>query len=98
MPGENPICLLKSASYDKIFEVTFVARGNVVVVAESDCVNPGKPANGRRIGDKFNFGDVVKFDCSTGFSLVGSQKRKCQKDGNWTGIPATCEGLLVSDR
>ena len=64
-----------------------------IFIADTDCVNPGSPTNGRRFGDGFNIGDVVRFECGSGFTLYGSPKRRCKKDGNWTGIPATCEGI-----
>jgi len=58
---------------------------------DTDCINPGHPTNGRRFGNRFNVGNKVRFECSSGFTLYGSPERTCKNDGNWTGIPASCE-------
>lgn len=57
---------------------------------ENDCPNPGIPINGMKIGRFYKFGDVVEFKCNLGKTLIGSEKRICQKNGDWSGSEAIC--------
>ena len=42
--------------------------------------------------DPYQFNDVVKFVCNTGYQLVsGDLSRTCRSDGTWSGDPAVCK-------
>ncbi|XP_033114888.1 CUB and sushi domain-containing protein 2-like isoform X2 [Anneissia japonica] len=48
------------------------------------------PENGNIEGDKFFLNQVVTFTCDEGFILKGSQRRRCNATGQWTGIETYC--------
>nr|XP_039261350.1 uncharacterized protein LOC120337582 isoform X2 [Styela clava] len=54
-----------------------VISGNVAQVATSFSWVPG---------------DVITYYCKEGFLLTGSEKRKCDNDGSWTGMQPECVG------
>eukprot|EP00794_Sanderia_malayensis_P016096 gene16096-17717_t len=56
-----------------------------------DCPDPGVPSHGRRLGNRFNMGDTVQYYCLSGYSLRGSETRKCIRNSTWTGLPAVCD-------
>ncbi|XP_019618819.1 PREDICTED: alpha-N-acetylgalactosamine-specific lectin-like [Branchiostoma belcheri] len=39
-----------------------------------------------------HYGDVVTFQCSSGFVPVGSSERTCQADQTWSGTDFSCHG------
>ena len=41
------------------------------------------PSNGRMIGNSYEVGSLMRFDCNTGYDLVGLHPLVCQVDGNW---------------
>ena len=57
----------------------------------ADCRDPGIPSNGRRIGNNFNHGKQVTFECSQGFVLVGNSTSVCHK-GKWSHVVPNCKG------
>lgn len=57
---------------------------------QNDCPDPGIPINGYKIGRFYNFGNVVEFKCNPGKQLIGSRKRVCLKDGEWSGSETIC--------
>ncbi|XP_078582019.1 uncharacterized protein LOC144865296 [Branchiostoma floridae x Branchiostoma japonicum] len=55
------------------------------------------PANGEVIGSNpYTYGDEVRFECNSGYSLVGAASLTCRADGQWDGSPPMCEGCPVS--
>jgi len=56
-----------------------------------DCGDPGEPQNGTAIFDLTFVGNVVDYECDTGFQLVGDSQRTCQESGLWTGSVPQCE-------
>nr|BAH22728.1 complement factor B precursor [Nematostella vectensis] len=55
------------------------------------CPDPGRPDNGRRIGNNFAIGKHVTFACQSGLILRGSRVRTCQSNRMWSGSVAVCD-------
>ena len=54
------------------------------------CGDPGTPRNGIKIGNSYNVGSVVSYECNSGYELVGSSTIICSFDGFWTGSVPSC--------
>lgn len=72
---------------------------NVIVFLFSDqylatCEDPGVPANGRRIGDRFINGVSVEFTCHENYSLIGSSTIRCL-GGRWSSTLPECKGIKL---
>lgn len=65
-------------------------------MAENSCGNPGTPTDGQKIGQNYQYGDVVTFKCNEGYNLVGSSSRTCKTDNNWNGTQPTCQSMYIS--
>ena len=63
------------------------------VVSTISCLDPGRPRNGLRTGDKFTEGSIVDFKCNTNFKLIGSPRLTCQSDGKWSDRRPECAGM-----
>ena len=74
--------LLQSLVYDVFCDVS----------SESLCGNPGKPIGGKKFGNQYNEGDLVRFECDPGRSMLGSENRTCLDNGRWTGLELVCIG------
>ncbi|KAM3937033.1 sushi domain-containing protein 2 [Leptodactylus fuscus] len=48
------------------------------------------PKNGKKEGTSYLNNSEVTFTCNKGYMLVGSQSRKCQGDGTWSGQTSQC--------
>ncbi|KJH53411.1 sushi domain protein [Dictyocaulus viviparus] len=55
------------------------------------CPDPGKPNNGIRDGDMFEYPHTVVFHCDPGFLLLGPSTRKCESTGDWSGEAPICQ-------
>ena len=42
-----------------------------------------------------NYGALVRYRCRRGYSLNGTEFRKCLSSGHWSGSSPRCEGALV---
>ncbi|XP_074636588.1 uncharacterized protein LOC141894732 [Acropora palmata] len=58
-----------------------------------DCGDPGTPSNGRKLGVTYSLNSKVNFNCDLGYELSGSEERKCQQNGTWTGQQPMCKGV-----
>ncbi|KAG7481133.1 hypothetical protein MATL_G00063530 [Megalops atlanticus] len=56
------------------------------------CGNPGVPAGGQRMGQRFEKGSRVRYTCYRGLQLMGPSVRICLEDGSWSGLQPQCEG------
>ncbi|XP_034005924.1 LOW QUALITY PROTEIN: sushi, von Willebrand factor type A, EGF and pentraxin domain-containing protein 1 [Trematomus bernacchii] len=55
------------------------------------CGDPGAVANGSAQGGAFVYPEVLKYECSAGFVLKGSNTMACGADGKWKGEKPRCE-------
>ena len=60
-----------------------------------DCGPLSVPLNGSLTGNETTFPNEASFSCDDGFILNGSRTRRCQADGFWSGIQATCNGKIA---
>ncbi|XP_074620011.1 sushi, von Willebrand factor type A, EGF and pentraxin domain-containing protein 1-like [Acropora palmata] len=67
------------------------------VCLERSCGNPGVPANGNKNSTSYKYGNSVKFECNSGYSLQGSEVRTCQTNGLWTGTQPICQIVNCGD-
>ncbi|XP_067016811.1 sushi, von Willebrand factor type A, EGF and pentraxin domain-containing protein 1-like isoform X5 [Acropora muricata] len=58
--------------------------------SEGGCGDPGTPKNGRSVGNIYSLNRKVYFRCDLGYELFGSEERKCQQNGTWTGQQPVC--------
>ena len=42
-----------------------------------------------------SFGDVARYSCDTGYTLIGPAGRTCQADGQWNGSVPTYESEIL---
>ena len=56
-----------------------------------------EPANGTRLcGNATMYYDTVcQFSCNNGYIASGSQVRRCQHSGTWSGQDFTCQGTFL---
>ncbi|XP_060591160.1 sushi, von Willebrand factor type A, EGF and pentraxin domain-containing protein 1-like [Ruditapes philippinarum] len=53
------------------------------------------PDNGRHLDTTYAIGDVMKFECNTGYKLKGHDAILCRKDGQWSPPQGpTCDPIL----
>lgn len=45
------------------------------------------------IGDKTTYPSEVEFECDAGFNLQGSTIRRCEADGQWSGVEVKCRAV-----
>lgn len=53
------------------------------------------PANGTVSAPSTSYGDYASYACNSGYQILGSTRRLCQTDSNWSGAPPTC-GLQLT--
>ena len=41
-------------------------------------------------------GNIATFTCHVAYQLVGSQKRVCAADGQWSGVQPICNGKFIT--
>ncbi|XP_041490361.1 complement factor B [Microtus oregoni] len=61
------------------------------------CPNPGIPIGTRKVGSQYRLEDTVTYHCSRGLVLRGSQQRKCQEGGSWSGTEPSCQDSFMYD-
>ncbi|KAM9717511.1 LOW QUALITY PROTEIN: sushi, von Willebrand factor type A, EGF and pentraxin domain-containing protein 1 [Menidia menidia] len=54
------------------------------------CDKPRPLLHGLMEGDRFGFGDAVRFSCLPGFLLKGDSTQTCQEDKTWSGTRPVC--------
>ncbi|XP_040039010.2 sushi, von Willebrand factor type A, EGF and pentraxin domain-containing protein 1 isoform X1 [Gasterosteus aculeatus] len=55
------------------------------------CGDPGAVANGSARGGAFVYPEALRYECSPGFVLKGSDTIVCRADGKWSGQKPFCE-------
>lgn len=64
-------------------------------IAVITCPTLPTPPHGTKLGCHWNVmydGTVCHFSCNDGFIGSGSQERRCQRNGTWTGQDFGCQG------
>ena len=59
------------------------------------CGDIAEPQNGHVNIESTRYQGIAKYECNTGYELSGSDVRKCQSNGHWSGSPPQCIGRLV---
>ena len=59
-----------------------------------NCGPLSEPIYGYVEGTEFTLGHTMTVGCQRGFRLIGSTKRTCLSNGQWSGHNGTCEGNL----
>ena len=54
------------------------------------CCRLEAPINGQISGNDNALGSTTRFRCDSGFQLMGSEERRCQTDGTWSGTHPQC--------
>ena len=57
-----------------------------------DCGDPGTPTSGQRNLSSTTYNSVVTYTCDVGYTLQGSNSRKCLYTGQWKGSLPQCIG------
>lgn len=71
-------------------EATAKWTGSLPACQLMNCGARAAPANGFRVGNKFTYNEILRFDCNPGYKLVGSNSRRCQANGVWSGVAPSC--------
>ncbi|GBO41462.1 CUB and sushi domain-containing protein 3, partial [Araneus ventricosus] len=58
------------------------------------CPDPGIPVNGMKNSSSYDMGEIVRFSCYGGYTLVGSEVRECLPSRQWSGEEAKCFGKV----
>lgn len=53
------------------------------------------PINGSSSGRDTTFPNSISFSCDAGFIMIGSQTRRCQSNGIWSGNKTSCRGNIL---
>lgn len=56
------------------------------------CEEPEPPVHGFVMGVGRQYGDKVRYACSTGFRLTGADESVCATDGQWSKLTPLCQG------
>lgn len=77
---------------------SIVNRGDINYIlcflTAKDCGPLTAPLNGSIAGRDTTFPNKVTLSCDEGFLLNGSNIRRCQANGNWSGIETSCKGKI----
>lgn len=74
--------------------VTFVYCKLLFLFTVTNCNDPGVPINGTRLGNGLSYlSDPLFFDCDDGFTLIGSNVRRCQENGEFSGTQPVCKPI-----
>lgn len=70
--------------------------GEPPVCRKVQCSEPPGINNGYALSDGHLCGDVVKFVCRPGYSLIGEELWKCLENGSWSGQVPRCDRVLCN--
>lgn len=60
-----------------------------------NCGIPGYVNHGTIIGRSHLYEDIIRYQCQTNYTLIGSTSRKCQSNGQWSGETPICQGFSL---
>ncbi|XP_062867239.1 complement factor B-like isoform X1 [Trichomycterus rosablanca] len=72
-------------------------RTPVCSSSSDHCPDPGTPPGASRTSSSFNIDDKVDYSCNGKLKLVGSKKRVCQDNGEWSGEEPVCYAEFTYD-
>ena len=55
------------------------------------CNDPHGIQNGSPDAGPYNCNSEVFYRCSSGYSIVGSDRLRCESNGQWSGNPPSCQ-------
>ena len=61
------------------------------------CVEPEPVKNGVIRGSARRYDDSIVYECSPGFTLLGSRVRKCDLSGEWSGTKPHCASITCPE-
>ena len=67
----------------------------LVSVGGCTCSAPPGIKNGGPDGGPYNCNSDVFYRCSSGYSIVGSDRLRCESNGQWSGNPPSCQAEQV---
>lgn len=84
---------------NKITLISFVFSEAVPQTSATQCSSVPEPRNGRRMGNNFAVGAVIRFECSPGYVLEGSSAIECLTVPNalaqWNSSIPSCIGQKI---
>ncbi|KAK7100185.1 sushi, von Willebrand factor type A, EGF and pentraxin domain-containing protein 1-like isoform X2 [Littorina saxatilis] len=66
-------------------------EGDAPVCEIISCPQPEEILDGMIIGTELTFGSSIRYECITGYTLVGTSQRGCTETGQWEGRAPVCE-------
>ena len=61
-----------------------------------ECPILDPPKDGKVFFTSTSFGAVARYECISGFELLGDEERTCLEDGQWSGSDPICEREFCS--
>ena len=105
-PPRKITCRFKSrtasshASCKSVHAAVLLKRFFPPLTAVNSCPALPAPSYGARLGCPKNatmyYDTVCQFSCNDGYIGSGSQARRCQHNGTWSGQDFTCQGTYSS--
>ena len=66
--------------------------------AAINCGNPSTPTNGQPTLSNTTYNSVVTYACDVNYTLLGSDSRTCQSDGQWSGSVPQCKSMFLQTK
>ena len=63
--------------------------------SDIDCGDPGTPTNGHRHNFSTVYTSEVLYKCHLGYTILGSDRRTCQSNGEWSGHLPQCNRMFL---
>ncbi|XP_078253265.1 CUB and sushi domain-containing protein 3 isoform X2 [Rhinoraja longicauda] len=63
---------------------------NYKEIEEESCGDPGTPLYGLRDTDGFSNGNILRYQCQSGFELIGEKSLLCQDNNQWSANVPIC--------
>ncbi|XP_039972494.1 complement decay-accelerating factor isoform X2 [Xiphias gladius] len=84
--------------FKQCYATGWVGRANCELVT---CERPDEVANGRSLWDSEDdpiYGDVIKFACNVGYSLIGKESIICSETGEFDFQPPECKRVTTEEK
>ncbi|CAB3367991.1 Hypothetical predicted protein [Cloeon dipterum] len=71
-----------------------LTNGHAPTCFRVQCGHPGPLENGLVLGDNFDFGATLFYECFPGFEMIqGDERRDCLQHGRWSGDQPFCKEI-----